>query len=109
MLVLTEGNMRDLDSGGVLNVMPDRCKVKYLIKMYIGVVSRTKEHRCNMCSVQGHYSLSYFRPNVDRLKIYFQENILDNLNAACGTKPTRRQSSSSSFDLLTEDAVSTTS
>lgn len=31
-----------------------------------------------------------------------------NLNAACGTKPARRQSSSSSFDLLTEDAVSTT-
>lgn len=41
--------------------------------------------------------------------LFSKKDILDNFNAACRTKPTRRKSSSSSFDLLTEDAVSTTS
>lgn len=62
-----------------------------------------------MCSVQGHYSLSYFRQDT-RLKIYFQKEHF-RATLMLHVEPNRRGGSfsSSSFDLLTEDAVSTTS
>lgn len=69
MLVLTEGNMCLHFRLCILNVMPDRCKVRYFKKCILGSSFPGQKSIDAICaSVQGHYILKHFCQDIDRLR-----------------------------------------